>query len=139
MGVHPDTQTLKPILYCNAKPFALGRHVSVPQLDHFALDIPTCWYPKSLADPTQVPMNPTRVTPNAKPNSSWWNIACVGSPSVGARVGHVHFVLFMSISFALGSQHKPQCWVNTGSSFVKIICKTNQCKSLYLLTTPIAI
>ena len=43
---------------------------------------------------------------NATTNTSQWNIGCVGSPGVGARVGHVHFMLFVSISFALGSQHK---------------------------------
>ena len=52
------------------------------------------------------------VTPNenakicATPNASQWNIGCVGSPCVGARVGHVHFMLFVSISFALGSQRE---------------------------------
>ena len=43
---------------------------------------------------------------NAKPsrsNASQWNIGCFGSPGVGAHVGHVHFMLFVSISFALGS------------------------------------
>ena len=44
------------------------------------------------------------ITPNATPNTSQWNIDCVGSPGIGACVGHVHFMLFMSISFALGSQ-----------------------------------
>ena len=52
------------------------------------------------------------VTPNANakicvtPNASQWNIGCVGSPGVGARIGHVHFMSFVSISFALGSQHE---------------------------------
>ena len=35
-----------------------------------------------------------------------WNIGGVGSSSVGARVGHVHFILFVSISFVLGTQRK---------------------------------
>ena len=39
-------------------------------------------------------------------NMSQWNIGCVGSPDFGAHVGHVHFVLFVSISFALGSQRE---------------------------------
>ena len=44
------------------------------------------------------------ITPNAKPkicvtpNASQWNIGCVGSPGIGARLGHVHFMLFVSIS-----------------------------------------
>ena len=44
--------------------------------------------------------------PNAKPgrpNASQWNIGCVGSPGIGARVAHVHFMLFVSISFVLGN------------------------------------
>ena len=35
------------------------------------------------------------------PNASRWNIG-----PIGARVGHVHLMLFASISFALGSHHK---------------------------------
>ena len=41
---------------------------------------------------------------NAKsqtPNASQWNVVCVGSPGVGSHAGHVHFVFFVSISFAL--------------------------------------
>ena len=33
-------------------------------------------------------------------------MGCVGSPGVWAGIGHVHFMLFVSISFALGCQHK---------------------------------
>ena len=47
--------------------------------------------------------------PNTKPggpNVSQWNIVCVRSPGVGAPVGHVHFMLFVSILFALGCQRK---------------------------------
>ena len=40
------------------------------------------------------------------PNSSQSNVGCVGSPGIGARIGHVHFMLFVSISFALGSQYE---------------------------------
>ena len=45
----------------------------------FVLGIPTCWYLKSLVDPTR---------PSSLPNASWWNIGCncVGSPGVGACV-----------------------------------------------------
>ena len=45
--------------------------------------------------------------PNAstnKPNMSRGNIGHVGSPHIGARVGHVDFMLFVLISVALGSQ-----------------------------------
>ena len=44
------------------------------------------------------------VTPNYNPHCERWNIGCVGSPGVGACVGHVHFMSFVSISFVLGSQ-----------------------------------
>ena len=42
--------------------------------------------------------------PTQNLNANQWNIGCVGSPGIGARVGHVHFIVFASISFALGSQ-----------------------------------
>ena len=35
--------------------------------------------------------------------------------SIGARVGHVHFMLFVSVSFALGSQRKRGFQWNMGS------------------------
>ena len=48
------TLSVKPILHCNVKLLALGRHVgSDPKCDHFALDITTFWYLKSLAHPTR--------------------------------------------------------------------------------------
>ena len=36
------------------------------------------------------------------PNASRLNIGCVGSPCVGAHIGHVHFMMFVSISFKVG-------------------------------------
>ena len=47
------------------------------------------------------------ITPNGTPNMSQWNIGGIGSSGVGACVGHVDFMLFVSISFALGSQREP--------------------------------
>ena len=44
--------------------------------------------------------------PTPTPDASQWNIGGVGLSGVGAGVGHVHFMLFMSISFALGTQRK---------------------------------
>ena len=61
--------------------------------------------------------NPKFGRPKAKPcepNASQWNIVCVGSPGVGAHVGHVHFMLFVSISFALGTQPEPSFQWNVG-------------------------
>ena len=53
---------LKPIFHCNTKPLALGHRVGLdPQRNDFTLPIPTCWYRKSLTDPTKKPMDPTRV------------------------------------------------------------------------------
>ena len=39
-----------------------------------------------------------------EPNRSRWNIGRVGSSRVGARISHVHFMLFVSISFELATQ-----------------------------------
>ena len=47
--------------------------------------------------------NLPNVTPNL-PNASRWNIGRVGSTRVGSCIGHVDFILFVSISFVLGSQ-----------------------------------
>ena len=52
------------------------------------------------------------VTPNANakicitPNASRWNIAGVGSPSLGADIGHVDFMLFVLFLVVLGTQCK---------------------------------
>ena len=98
--------TLKPVFHCDANPLALGPRVGLdPQHDDFFLPISTCWYLKML----KFALPPTRNIKFAlplmqTPKASQWNIVCVGSPGVGSRVGHVHFVFFLSISFALGSQ-----------------------------------
>ena len=46
------------------------------------------------------------LSPTPTPHASQCNIGGVGSSGVGAGIGHVHFMLFMSISFALGTQRK---------------------------------
>ena len=48
------------------------------------------------------------------PNASQWNIGCVGSPTQNFRVGHVHFMLFVLISFGMGNQCKPSLQWNMG-------------------------
>ena len=54
-------QNVKAIFHCNAKPLALGPRVGLdPQRDDFALGIRTCWYLKTLADPTQSLTDPKR-------------------------------------------------------------------------------
>ena len=51
--LYDSENSVKSIFHCNAKPLALGRCVGLdPQRDIFALDITTCWFQKSLADPT---------------------------------------------------------------------------------------
>ena len=44
--------------------------------------------------------------PTPTPDASQWNIGGVGPSGVGAGVGHVHFMLFMSIYFASDTQRK---------------------------------
>ena len=43
-----------------------------------------------------------------------WNIGCVGSQTQKSCVGHVHFMLFVSVSFALGGHRKPSFQWNMG-------------------------
>ena len=68
---------------------------------------------------TQLPnaiSNLLNATPNLS-NTSRWNIGHVGSPGVGSRVGHVDFIFFVSISFALGSKHERSFRWNMGLKF----------------------
>ena len=64
-------------------------------MQKFALAIPKCWYLKMLK---------FALPPTGNPNASQWNIGCIGSQTQISCVGHVHFIFFVSISFALGSQ-----------------------------------
>ena len=103
-----EYKTLKPIFHCNANYLASGVGVGqCPRRQNFALEIPTCWY-ILLLPPTPIPdANPKIcVTPTPTPDASQWNICGVGPSGVGAGVGHVHFMMFMSISFASGTQCK---------------------------------
>ena len=90
------TVNVKPIFHCEAKPCALGPRID-PHCHNFALGIPTFCYLKMLK--FALPPRPT-------PNASRWNIGGVGSPTRGAGVGHVDFMLYVSISFALVSQRE---------------------------------
>ena len=54
------------------------------------------------------------VSPMQNPNASEWNIGCVGSLALGLCVGHVHFIFFVLISFALGSRRKQSFQWNMG-------------------------
>ena len=57
------------------------------------------------------------VTPNAKPQREPMEYRLHGSPTQNFRVGHVHFVLFVLISFALLTQRKPSLQWNMGFRF----------------------
>ena len=86
---------LKPIFHQNTKYLASGAGVGqCPRRQHFALGIPTCWYLKceNLRYPTP--------NPDAKPKIC---ISPNASLALGLCVGHVHFIFFVLISFALGS------------------------------------
>ena len=79
---------------------------------------PTCCYLKTL----KFVLHPTRnlkfalpLTQN--PNASQWNIGCVGYQTQISPVGHVHFMFFVSISFAFGSQRKPSIQWNMGFKY----------------------
>ena len=52
--------------------------------------------------------------PTQNPNASRWKIGCVGLQTQNSCVGHVHFILFVSISFALGGQPKHSFSVEYG-------------------------
>ena len=70
--------------------------------------IPTCWYLKTL----KLTLPPTQnikltLPPTQNLNTSQWNIACVGSPTQNFRIGHVHFMLFVLISFTFVTQCEP--------------------------------
>ena len=74
----------KPIFHCDAKYLASG--VGVGQ----------CTRRQNFALPSQ------------------WNISCVGSLALGLCVGHVHFLFFVLILFALGSRRKRSFQWNMG-------------------------
>ena len=64
--------------------------------------------------------------PTPNPDASQWNIGCVGSLALGLCVGHVHFIFFVLISFALGSQRKCSFQWNMGLrlSLFGYICRS---------------
>ena len=90
--------------------FALGTGVGLdPQRHTFTLPNAkdtNMWVYFALADAHVFAFYPKRnlkvvFYPTGNRNASQWNIGCVGSSGVGAGVGHVHFRLFVSISFRL--------------------------------------
>ena len=101
----PKTKAYIPL---RRKKVALSPGVGLaPQRHYFALGILTCWYLKMLK---------FAFPPTQNPNASQWNIGCVGSLALGLCVGHVHFIFFVLISFALGSRRKRSFQWNMGLS-----------------------
>ena len=89
---------LKPIFHCNARNLASAVGVGqCPRRQNLALEIPTCWYILAL------PYAKICFTPDAKPQRQPVEYSLRWVLGVGSRVGHVHFIFFVSISFALGS------------------------------------
>ena len=103
---------LKPIFHQNAKLLAFGTFVSPNAKDRtFAspdAKIPTCWY--ILRQVTQI----FRVLADAKPKRKPVEYRLRWVPTQHFCVGHVHFMFFVYISFASGTERKPFFWWNMG-------------------------
>ena len=109
-----------PIFHCDAKTFTLGPGVGLdPQCHNFALGIPTSWYLKT----AKICIIPTVkhkicVTPKAKPQCEPMEYRLHWVPNTQfLRISHVHFMLFVLISFALVTQREPSLQWNMGFSF----------------------
>ena len=90
------------IFHCNARPFALGTFVPPNAKDTNML----VSFVLGNANFSRHPMQ--------NPNMSQWNIGCVGYQTQISCVGHVHFMFFVLISFAFGTQRKPSFQWNMG-------------------------
>ena len=108
------------------KQLALGSSVGLdPQRDAFLITCTNMLVSRNFCGSNATP-NLHSVNPNlhsANPNlhsASRWNRGCVGSPGVRSHVGHVDFMLFVSISFALGSQRERSFQWNMGLSIMDI-------------------
>ena len=89
---------VKPIIHCDAKYLASGVGVGqCPRRQNFALEIPTCWYILAL------PNAKICVIPDAKPQHQPVEYSLHWVLAIGFRVGHLHFIFCVSISFVLGS------------------------------------
>ena len=118
---------LQPIFYCDAKPFALGTDVGLdPQCHTFAS--PNTKDTNLLVSFALSDANFSR-HPMQNPNASQWNIGCVGFQTQNFRVGHVHFMFFVLISFAFGGQ-QTQFPVEYGLTCIGF-CGSNQPNAIY--------
>ena len=107
------------IFHCNAKPLALGLRFGLyPQHETFALSKPTCWYSKSSRYQREPPLTQREAPltqceppqPQRKPVEYSTGRALLR----WHRIGHVDFMLFVSITFVLGTQREPGFWWNMG-------------------------
>ena len=88
-------------LQCETTRFGVLRR-SRPPTRRFCIAYTNMLVSRNHSNPTRHQIYPN-ATPNL-PNASRWNIDCVRSPRIGSHVGHVDFMLFVSISFTFGSQ-----------------------------------
>ena len=98
---------------------ALGVGVGqYPRRKNFALGIPTCWYRGANANPLICVLPEAKpktcVLPDAKPKRKPVEYRLRWVPTQNSGIGHVHFMFFGLISFALGSQRKPSFQWNMG-------------------------
>ena len=93
----------------------LGGILLSPTKGYFALPIPTCWFPKTLADPTRANnAQQESIMPNVSPKSEPMEYSSRWVPESWVCFMHVHFMLFVSISFALGTLCESVFWWNMG-------------------------
>ena len=104
------SKQVKPIFHCDAKPFCVRNTNGL------------------ISKIIKICVTPTRISkfalpPTGNPNESRWNIGYVGLQTQNSCVGPVLFMLFVSISFALGSQRKHSFHWNMGLRYLSHIMK----------------
>ena len=97
-------QTVEPIFHCYTKPFTLGTFAS-PEAKGTKFASTNAKDTNMLLSFALGDANFSH-HPMQDPNASPWNIGCVGLQTQNPCIGHVHFMLFVSISFAFGSKRK---------------------------------
>ena len=108
--------SLKPVFHQNANPFALGPHVGLdPEQIDFSLGIRV--HPRRTLIANASPNSQCKHQREQVEYSSHWAL------SRYHRVGHLDFMLFVLVLFALGTQCEHGFWWNTGLSFTPKICK----------------
>ena len=113
---HPS---LKPIFHSDAKFLALGVGVGqYPRRQNFALAIPTCWLLGANSNPLICVLPGAKpkicVLPDVKPKRKPVEYRLHWVQTQNSGVGHVHFMIFVLILFAFGSQFEPSFQWNMG-------------------------